>query len=193
MLHLILCAEKSRCFPGRRARLLGSLLIYNLVDFCTTCGSVYTPYLLAQEQVLFQGLLQEAEIHSRCQRILSAMRRHQKLCAFLSRLLKAVLDVEIVPPGDEMWMTASGLRDCGNHSFCGECHSSLCLWWWVADQELWPQVHRCIRGTHVLTESHWQHLRPRVEIPFLCCNQLLTSHQCIWNTPWCIPFFVLWL
>lgn len=137
MLHLILCAEKSRCFPGRRARLLGSLLTYILVDFCTTCGSVYTPYLLAQEQVLFQGLLQEAEIHSRRQRILSAMGRHQILCVFLSRLLKAVLDVEIVPPGDEMWMTASGLRDCG------EFHSCLCLWWWVADQEPWPQVHEC--------------------------------------------------
>lgn len=49
-----------------------------------------------------EGFLQEAESHSRRQCILSAVRRRQILCAFLSHLLKPMFDVAIVPPGDEI-------------------------------------------------------------------------------------------
>lgn len=62
-------------------------------------------------------LLTEAEIHSRHQCILSAVRRHQIVCAFLSHLLKPVFDIVIVPPGDDMWTTAVVLGTVGTIHF----------------------------------------------------------------------------
>lgn len=62
-------------------------------------------------------LITEAEIHSRHQGILSAVRRHQILCAFLSCLLKPVFDVAMVSPGDEMWTTAVVLGTVGTIHF----------------------------------------------------------------------------
>lgn len=158
------CAEKYMF--SREKSLSGSLLTYSLVDFCTTCGSIYTPYLLVQEQVLFQGLLLETEIHSSAFFQLWGDTRYSVLSFLVFSSLCLMLRLFLLGMKCEWQQVVLGTVGT-IHFMANAIPAYACGDEWQVDQELWPQVHGCIRCTHVwpvLTESHWQHLRPIVSL-----------------------------
>lgn len=83
-------------FSGEKS-LSGTLLIYRLVEYCVTCG-VYTPYLLLQEEVLFQGLRQETDLPQTPVHSFSCEETPDALCLPSSSSQKPVLGSEIIPP-----------------------------------------------------------------------------------------------
>lgn len=124
MLHLILLYRKSPCLPGRRVchhpRCLTAL--WTSAQHVGLCSiSSRTGRSAISRLITGNGNPFQTPVHS-----FSCEETPDALCFPSSSSQKPLLDFEIVPPVDEMWMTASGLRDCWGREFYGKCHSCLC-------------------------------------------------------------------